>query len=33
MDFTAIENGGVVVLDSLDQASATVSERLNGLFD
>ena len=30
---TAIENGGVVVLDALDQASATVTERLNGLLD
>jgi MoxR-like ATPase len=29
----AIENGGVVVLDALDQASATVTERLNGLLD
>ena len=27
------ENGGVVVLDALDQASATVTERLNGLLD
>ena len=33
MDFIAIENGGVVVLDALDQASATVTERLNGLLD
>ena len=30
---TAIENGGVVVLDALDQASATVTERLNGLLE
>ena len=30
---TAIENGGVVVLDALDLTSATVTERLNGLFD
>ena len=29
----AIENGGVVVLHALDQASATVTERLNGLLD
>ena len=29
----AIEDGGVVVLDALDQASATVTERLNGLLD
>ena len=29
----AIENGGVVVLDALDQATATVTERLNGLLD
>ena len=27
---TVNENGGVVVLDALDQASATVTERLNG---
>ena len=27
------ENEGVVVLDALDQASATVTERLNGLLD
>ena len=30
---TSIENGGVVVLDALDLTSATVTERLNGLFD
>lgn len=29
----AIENGGIVVLDALDQASSTVTERLNGLLD
>ena len=29
----AIENGGVVILDALDQASSTVTERLNGLLD
>ena len=29
----AIENGGVVVLDSLDQAPSAITERLNGLFD
>ena len=29
----AIEKGGVVVLDALDQATATVTERLNGLLD
>ena len=30
---TSIENGGVVILDVLHQASRTVNERLNGLFD
>ena len=30
---TAIENGGVVILDAIDQASATVTERINGLLD
>ena len=29
----AIENGGIVILDALDQASAAVSERLNRLLD
>ena len=30
---TAIEKGGIVILDALDQASTTVTERLNGLLD
>ena len=30
---TVNENGGVVVLDALNQSSATVIERLNGLLD
>ena len=29
----AIEKGGIVILDALDQAPATITERLNGLFD
>ena len=29
----AIEKGGVVILDALDQASVTVTERINGLLD
>ena len=29
----AIEKGGVVILDSLEMASSTVTERLNGLLD
>ena len=29
----AVENGGIVVLDALDQATITVTERLNGLLD
>ena len=29
----AIENGGIVVQDALNQANATVTERLNGLLD
>ena len=27
-----IEDGGIVILDALDQASATITERLNGLL-
>ena len=29
----AIENGGIVILDDIDQSSSTVSERLNSLLD
>ena len=29
----AVENGGIVVLDDLNQATTTVTERLNGLLD
>ena len=29
----AVENGGIVILDDIDQASSTVTERLNGLLD
>ena len=29
----AIENGGVVIFDALDQTSSVVSERLNRLLD
>ena len=29
----ANENGGIIVFDALDQASAIVTERLNGLLD